>query len=323
MELTLFSSDSSTQYKKDIYNVIAAPYNSEYRFRYRTQYIEESLKTQLQNKKLIDERAIVVFRTTSDKPGIKPFMVPIRWVTIKDTYLSDEICIIDFIIQEYPQFVQNFKEAVISLENNQKYSESFFEKKASHEMYVLPFAIDAASREKYDYEHQESAWISIVEALKHYEPFKNTSFFRTLLPSESKNEFASQMTIKDREYKQIEIWHFCSEDSDAKSSCVSIQCDSNYLNSISGNSDRIECRYDKINYDFQAVNGRSKIRSNITFRIYTLDEEQNPDYKSETKIVVPVKLKRRWGKRILRTGLSFLGGCVCQVKMLAKGPQKC
>lgn len=32
MELTLFSSDSSDQYKKDIYIVIAALYNSEYRF---------------------------------------------------------------------------------------------------------------------------------------------------------------------------------------------------------------------------------------------------------------------------------------------------
>lgn len=83
MELTLFSSDSNGQYKKDIYNVIAAPYNSEYRFRYTTQYIEPSLYSQLKENALANSKALIIFRRNSDKPGVSPFMVPIRWATIK------------------------------------------------------------------------------------------------------------------------------------------------------------------------------------------------------------------------------------------------
>ena len=36
----LFSSDSTPQYEKDIYNVIALPINGEYRFRYKKEYID-------------------------------------------------------------------------------------------------------------------------------------------------------------------------------------------------------------------------------------------------------------------------------------------
>ena len=38
----LFSSDSTPQYEKDIFNVIAAPKNGEYRFRYKKEYKGES-----------------------------------------------------------------------------------------------------------------------------------------------------------------------------------------------------------------------------------------------------------------------------------------
>ena len=79
MILTLFSSDGSHQYKKDVLNVIAAPYNSEYRFRYKKEYIEETVESYLRNKAVINKRAIIVYRTNSDKSEVDPFMVPIRW----------------------------------------------------------------------------------------------------------------------------------------------------------------------------------------------------------------------------------------------------
>lgn len=39
-ELILFSSDSNVQYEKDIYNVIALPFNGKYRFRYKAEYVD-------------------------------------------------------------------------------------------------------------------------------------------------------------------------------------------------------------------------------------------------------------------------------------------
>ena len=83
MVLTLFSSDSSQQYKKDVLNVIAAPYNSEYRFRYKKEYIEENVESYLSDKSANNKRAIIVYRTNSDKSEVDPFMVPVRWCKIK------------------------------------------------------------------------------------------------------------------------------------------------------------------------------------------------------------------------------------------------
>ena len=307
MELTLFSSDSSGQYKKDIFNVIAAPYNSEYRFRYTTQYIDPSLHTLLKENSLAGSKALIVFRRNSDKSDINPFMVPIRWAIIKESYLINEICIIDFVINEYPEFNKNFKDASVSEEKNQKFSKSFFDAEERQNKYVLSYIPDIVSRTSCEYEQQEAAWISIIQALKNYSAFSNTSFYRTLLPSKKKNSYAKSLKIKESQYKEIELWHFCSEESKSKISEVEIQCDTNYLNSVFGNKDLIECRYDRLNYGFQAIKGKNNLKSQIVFRIINLDNQYNPDYDSETKICIPITLKKKWSKRIFRAILSIAG----------------
>lgn len=307
MELTLFSSDSSGQYKKDIYNVIAAPYNSEYRFRYTTQYIEPSLHVKLKENAFANSKALIVFRRNSDKPEVNPFMVPIRWATIKKSYLINEICIIDFVINDYPEFNQAFKEASISEDKNQKFSKAFFDEEGRCNKYVLGYIPNIVSRSKCDYERQEALWISIIQALKNYSAFSNTSFYRTLLPTKKENEFAESLVIRESEYKEIEIWHYCSEESKSKVSELEIQCDTNYINPVFGNKDRIECRYDRINYGFQAIKGKNNLKSQIVFRIKNIDENLAPDHNSETRISIPVTLKKKWSKRILRSILSVIG----------------
>lgn len=307
MELTLFSSDSSGQYKKDIFNVIAAPFNSEYRFRYTTQYIVPSLFEQLKNNTLVGSKALIVFRKNSDKNYIRSFMVPIRWATIKKSYLINEICIIDFIVNDYPEFNQSFKETCISEEKNQKFSTEFFNSEGRLNKYVLNYIPNIVSLSKGDYERQEASWISIIQALKYYSAFSNTSFYRTVLPANRKNTYAKSLVFKESEYKEIEIWHFCSEESKSKTSEIEIQCDTNYINTVFGNKDRIECRYDRLNYGFQSLGVKNNLKTQIVFRIVNLDENHNPDYDSETKICVPVTLKKKWNKRIIRTILSIVG----------------
>lgn len=311
MELTLFSSDSSGQYKKDIYNVIAAPYNSEYRFRYRSQYIDLSLHAQLKENKLKGSRALIVFRTNSDKPEVKPFLVPLRWAIIEKTYFNNDICIIDFKIKDYPEFNQEYKEASVSKERNQKYSEVFFNQEGRNTKYVLNYIANIVTRTKCDYERQENLWISIIQALKHHSAFSDTSFFRTLLPMTKTNKFPDSLSIKESQYKEIELWHFCSEESKSKVSEVEIQCNTNYINPVFGNKDRIECRYDRVNYGFQAIKGKNDLKSQIVFRITSLDDNREVDYDTETKICIPVILKAKVVKRLFRALLSVVGsGCI-------------
>lgn len=312
MELTLFSSDSSSQYKKDIYNVIAAPYNSEYRFRYRAQYIDSQLHAQLEENALVGAKTLLMFRTNSDKAGIESFMVPIRWATIKKTYFSNEICIIDFVINDYPEFSQEFKEASISKVANQNYSEGFFSEGERKTKYVLNYIPNVVTRAKCDYDRQEYLWISIIQALRHYATFSNTSFFRTLLPKNKKEIFPKSLKIKESQYKEIELWHFCSEDTKSKISNVEIQYDANYLNSVLGTKDCIECRYDRVTYGFQALKGEKGLKSQITFRVTSLDENRQIAYDTETKICIPVILQKKIMKNYIRALITFVGS-VCLV----------
>lgn len=306
MELTLFSSDSSGQYKKDIYNVIAAPYNSKYRFRYRSKYIEPKLHTKLSNNSLVGTKVLIAFRTNSDKDSIEPFVVPIRWGVINKTYFNNEICVIDFNIKGYPEFNQDYKTASNSKESNSAYTKKLFAKEGINNKYVLDYVLNIVSHSEDDFARQESLWISIIGALKHHAPFINTSFFRTVLPAKS-NTFADSLILKGSQYKEIEIWHFCSEDSKSKISNVEIQCNTNYLNPVSGDKDQIECRYDRVNYGFQAVKGKKGLKSQIVFKITSLNEKRELDYDTETKICVPVVLKTKILKKIIQAFLSFLG----------------
>ncbi len=75
----LFSSDSTPQYEKDIYNVIALPVNGQYRFRYKKEYIDSSLRNREKQVLKNGSRVLIAFRTNSIDPACPPgrFIVPI------------------------------------------------------------------------------------------------------------------------------------------------------------------------------------------------------------------------------------------------------
>ncbi len=304
MELTLFSSDSSGQYKKDIYNVIAAPANSHYQFRYTKEYIDKKLISKLKDNMFVGAKSLIVFRTNTDTSSKKPFLVPIRWAVIEKTELASEICVIDFVIKEYPVFNNTFAEAAISEEKNIEYSTEFFDEIGRHDRYVLDYIIDLVSLEKTEQSGQANAWLSIVNSLTNYSVFKKTSFFRTVLPKEDESD--GYLTFNEKECKEVELWHHCAKEVPSKALKVFVQCDPNYINSIFGNEDRIECRYDRISHIFQALKTNKKIKSQITYRIYTLNND-NIDYTSETKIGIPVAFKNNNKKKLLQTFFSVIG----------------
>ena len=51
--LTLFSSDSTVQYTKDVFSVLSLPRDSIFQFRYQTQYVDDAVKTIFENEKKV------------------------------------------------------------------------------------------------------------------------------------------------------------------------------------------------------------------------------------------------------------------------------
>ncbi len=306
MELTLFSSDSSGQYKKDIYNVIAAPNNTHYQFRYTTDYIDEKLILKLKDNMFKGSKALIVFRTNTDTSTKSPFLVPIRWATIEKTDLASKICIVDFVVNEYPVFNSDFAKAAISENTNIKYSTNFFNQIGRQDRYVLDYIVNMVSLEKAEESGQANAWLAIVDSLKNYSEFKDTFFFKTNFPDKDNTD--NCLIFKEKEYKEVELWHYCANETPSKTLKVEIQCDPNYIHSVSGDEDAIECRYDKNSYGFQSLKANKKIKNQITYRIYQLDKKDNSiDYSSETKICIPVRFKNNFIKKFIQTLLSVVG----------------
>lgn len=300
MVLTLFSSDSSQQYKKDVLNVIAAPYNSEYRFRYKKEYIEENVESYLSDKSANNKRAIIVYRTNSDKSEVDPFMVPVRWCKIKKIDYENDICIITFVVKEYPQFSSDFLKASMSREANIKYTSDYFKEKNIDNYYVLPYAIKAVSLNSIKPQQDGSNWINIADALNKHETFSNTLFFQTSLPTKINS---STLKIKEHSQKTVIISHYCCEDIDNYNADLSIECNNDIIQPVTEKHLTLDCRYDKVPHIFEAKKSTGYSKTQIIFNIKSVNKPINED---ETKIIIPVKTKRKWRNRLFKSIFSFL-----------------
>lgn len=295
---TLFSSDSSQQYKKDVLNVVAAPFNSEYRFRYKKEYIEEAAEVSLKDKKSKGKWALIVFRTNSDKKDIEPFMVPIRWCKIKEIDYENDICIITFVVKGYPEFDSEFAKACVTREKNIGYTKKYFEEKNINKFYVLPYPIKAARVESIGSKNHSKNWVNISEALNKHEVFENTLFFQTILPSKS-----GKLKITEYAQKTVTLSHYCCEDTDNYSASLSIACNEDLIQLVTEERLPLDCRYDKVPHVFEAKKSSGYSTSQVIFNIKA--NNNGSTTQDETKIIVPVKIRRRWPKRIIKTILSI------------------
>ena len=301
-ELILFSSDSNVQYEKDIYNVIALPFNGKYRFRYKAEYVDPQ-SIQYLDKEVTGKRVLIAFRTNSasEEEIIEPFVVPIRWAVLDNVQRIDKIYIINFTAKDYPVFSSEFETASQSNQSNIEFSKKFFSISERNKIFVSSVMPNLALPEEssnINSSIQEKAWIRIIEALSQHNIFKRQFFFKTIIPI---NPTSNALEMKENQRSEIEIVHYNSDDKSDISATVNIQYDSDVMTSVFGEQERIECRYDKNSFPFIPKYINQEVDTQITFNIKTDNTEK------ETKIRIPVKIKRSNKRRWIRAGISFLG----------------
>lgn len=326
--IVLYSSDSNPQYKKDIINVIALPENGRYRFRYKEKYISKELKEEIMGG-IVGREAIVVFRTNSVDDTIDPFFVPIRMAKIESVDVIDSIYIINFYAKAYPIFSQDFDAASKSLEKNIELSRCKFCDTntnscfASYERfdYIIqdagdneklksqPSRVNNCCKETYE-KQQENAWIRIIEALGKYEGFSGTFFFMTKdhLPEDKK-----RLVFREDSQKTIEIVHYNSDYKGIHSATINIRYDPSVLVSTCGETERIECRYDKNELSFMPKTISRNINSQITLDIVTDNEcltDPNKLQQETATIRIPITIKRTFKRRVLNAIFSSVGAAL-------------
>lgn len=314
----LFSSDSTPQYEKDIFNVIALPTNGEYRFRYKKEYIDLTLQNRIKNVFTKGARVLIAFRTNSidTERHIDPFMVPIRWAEIKEIEEIEKIVIFKFIAKEYPIFNSDFENACSTYDKNIDFSKDFFNSNNKEKYFVtdgIPNAVLLETSE--DNKNQEKAWIRIIEALSKYnneqegKGFFDKFFFKTIVDI---SDSTMRVEMKDGKSNVIKIVQYNSNDHSTKEAKVDIQYDPTILVSTYGDKDTIECRYDVLDYTFIPQNVSQELDSQITF-VFASEECKSSNEKSNTRqqttrIRVPIKIKPSIKKKtVINILFSFLG----------------
>lgn len=296
--LVLFSSESTPQYEKDILNVLALPEEGKYRFRYKKEYIDHSIISDLNKSSLVRRKILIAFRSnsTSNNPKVQHFMVPIRWAILEKVKIQDTFVVFYFIAKDYPKFYTEYNNSCSTIESISKYSSVYFEKHNLSDIFVTNNIPPITSN---DSESKEEAWTKIVTALGKYEKFSNKLFVMTNADLNSKS---NSLVIKEKSSKSVTLVYLNTNPNGVKTADIEIQYDKVLMNSFLGEKDRIECKYDEVNIPLSAQRIGQNISTQVLLTIKQDDGSQN------THIRIPVTIKKSINyARILSTFLAFWG----------------
>lgn len=316
--IILYSSDSTSQYRKDIINVIGLPENGIYRFRYKEQYVIDELKEIIRNDpdSLTGDKAIIVFRTNSvsKKKDIDAFFVPIRYATIESAKEIGSFFTFIFTVNEFPSFSEVFEKACRDYEGIKKLSTTFFTdekrdvfadlfyKNQDNSIQGFPYIETESQRGE---KQQERAWLSIIEAITKYNKFQNTFFYKTTI----KLPASGRVEMQENKQSIIEVIHYHPDYDGDHSAVVRLDYDTEVVVSSCGGTERIECGYDNNEYSFIPKDVPHDIDSQITLNFYDEIEEQGTTIqKHKARIRIPIRIKRNKWKGAKNIILTAIGG---------------
>ena len=84
---------------------------------------------------------------------------------------------------------------------------------------------------------------------------------------------------------------------------LSIECNNDLVQPVTEKHVTLDCRYDKVPHIFEAKKSTGYSKTQIIFNIKSVNKPINED---ETKIIIPVKTKRKWRNRLFKSIFSFL-----------------
>ncbi|KAI4452198.1 hypothetical protein C823_006780 [Eubacterium plexicaudatum ASF492] len=300
---TLFSSDSTIKYKKDILNVLAAPENGIYHFRYEDKYVQSDAQTMFQNWSHF-RMAIVAFRSGSNANEDEQFIVPIRWVEIIETELVADFYTITFRIKKYPRFSTDFENNSHQFSGINEKAKNYFEisrehKELSVRKELLPYVNPDYKQEN------DSNWLKIVKALSLIHGYDNFHFLRCspLCVASKKCGMQNEFTIlEESKYTYLKVDYYQSSYDPGINGKIHVDVNPDFITVASGIGNELESRYDSVKISFQAKKSMNNSLSEIN--IYTTGLQL------ETKINIPVKIVKNKSSKFFHALIMALGAFV-------------
>lgn len=323
--ITLFSSDSRPRYEKDIFNIVALPINSTYRFRYRAEYISKNIIPLINSKGKKEILALIAFRTNKGVDNKDVFITPIRWAVIKNIQRIEKFYCFDFVVKQFVKFNPKYENAKDNQSQINKIALEYFGSSEKDEIFVsdcVPDIIEKyVEREEYDsnkrwisiikawfqYPKDEKEecdsnkrWISIIEALFQYPKFENRFFLKsTNLISLDILEKLKKCPWKLSNYKPavvregkriyFQLDYFNDKVKETEESKINIGFDNTLLIPTGDYGEIIESSYDSNTYGFQAKKVLGSVQTQITITHVVTTNKNNEIIRTQIKLPLTIE----------------------------------
>ena len=179
--ITLFSSNSTAQYIKDIFSVLSLPRGSVFQFRYQSEYIDPRVRGIFDNNNDLDLKALVAFRSSTFSLDDQCFYVPIRWVKIKSIIQISNGYTVNFEIHGYPIYTSDFRNKSTSFQGINESAKHFFQQMGNNDYAVWGESLAIVNLDD-DIDRDSENWFEIVRRLTLLPDYKDYYFLKCSFP---------------------------------------------------------------------------------------------------------------------------------------------
>lgn len=313
--LTLFSSNSTIQYTKDIFSVLSLPRNCHIQFRYQSQYVENSVKAIFENTNLgAGTKVLLAFRSNSKEDTANMFIVPIRWAKIISVKHFSDVYTVSLELLGYPSFSTAFRAKSANYNEINLYANNFLigEKKNLAAISTCLDLVELEDKIEKDIEN----WRAIVESLTKIPQYSKCYFLKYSAIYKENYRFGKtkrkeckmvngRFVLTEEQLVNIDIEYYSSDYSESIKRKIDVDVDGIAVKHVKGLRTIIQSRYGSIALGFQPL----KVSNNTISEIILCTSSQ-PEEKIQTDIVLPVILKTNKKHRIRHAIIMSVGAAL-------------
>lgn len=303
-------------YGYELVQIMAYPTGFVYRFRFDEEWVQENVKNNL--SVLVGMKGYIVLR---DKDVSKFF--PIRYFTIKEAQKIGKIYYFSYELNEIIDF-----DSKQHLRNNQleEFNKNFIEfhktefinnEPGKHMKPLVLLSnfgpeIKNQNHPSLDALHQENErWINVISTVKNIKLYEDVEFIKIVdislmkRPAKKADFISNAIEVKEYEDYKLRLLQHIPKETETKKSeprNIELRGDDKYLRIIRGKQ-RAVGKYDILTFIFRTSPESGGNNSFLDIEL-TLKPEAKPYM--ESKLYLPVVIKRKFGKMIIKLLLAVL-----------------
>ena len=312
---TLFSSDSTVQYTKDVFSILSLPRNSIINFRYQAQHVDNAVKPVFENNQNgAGVKVLVAFRSSATTEAEKIFIVPVRWAVITSVKKFSDVFILSLKLQGYPSFSQKFRNVCATFAGINTYAKDYFVANNT-ELAVQPVQLDAVDLQD-EIGMDTVNWRSIVEVLvnipkyANYHFLKSTAFYWEKYNSQNKQiehrDFPQRddgkYVLTEGKCAYLEIDYYSKTYDQRLRRQIDVFLDENNIRKAKGLRTFLESRYGTVVLGFQPQKTVNNTVTEVT--ICTASE---PADVIQTDVKFPIIIRKNRTYKIIKALIMGLG----------------